>query len=159
MLVLKFGTHWNIIYRYFDTLSLLNVVYLMALWLKYHWRLSYRKYCYTRTCEYHTYEMLIVTYNMPDKCISYVNRDFVAELVYGYDHWFLYMLIKMLFSYIVVTILASKRILEDRQILLTGISSLLVVVTFIAVALSLSYFGQPTLPYIVCFSIFFFCAS
>ena len=66
---------------------------------------------------------------------------------------------KLALSYIVVTILASKRILEDRQILLTGISSLLVTVIFIAVALSMSYFGQPTLPYVVCFSIFFFCAS
>ena len=73
-------------------------------------------------------------------------------------NWSIFSL-KINFSYIVVTILASKRILEDRQILLTGISSLLVTVIFIAVALSLSYFGQPTLPYIVCFAIFFFCAS
>ena len=104
------------------------------------------------------YTKWFLNWGQTENAMIFILTGVTASLRSVFIDW-LILSMKTNLSYIVVTILASKRILEDRQILLTGISSLLVTVIFIAVALSLSYFGQPTLPYIVCFAIFFFCAS
>ena len=62
-------------------------------------------------------------------------------------------------SYVVVTILMSKRIFEDRQLLLTGLISLFSSVLIIGVALSVSTFKAAWLVPVVLLLIFWFCIS